>query len=197
MPPLGFHRERETPKPLSWVQIIPQIKSIACPVLPASLLELSFANEPLGVPTYKAGPTGLAGLGPGRFQVLVPCPYTPVFLGKAFLSSVQLPRWQTPLPNAQLLRSNLQAPPQPTAFILTTPALPALRLLVASLHLSSVFSPFLFTCAHQPGTLPCVLTFVSVQLPLPVQWPSLPHLLLFADPSLKACFQTASYTRLL
>lgn len=107
------------------------------------------------------------------------------------------PRWQTPVPNSHLLRSNLQAPPQPTAFIQTTPALPALRPLVASLHLPSVFSPFLFTCAHQPGSLPCVLTFVSVRLPLPVGWPSLPHLLLFADPSLKACFQTASYTKLL
>lgn len=91
------------------------------------------------VPTYGAG---LTGLGPGRYQVLAPRTYLAVFLGQAFLPSVQLPRWQTHLPKAQRLRSTPVPRPSP---------LRELRPQLPRPYLSGVFSPFLPTCARQAG----------------------------------------------
>lgn len=147
------------------------------------------------VPSYEAG-----WARPGRYQASVLPSYLAVFLDLAYLASVQLPRWQTHLPKAQLLRSNLHARPSPlpTARCINSYlTCPALRLSVATLHLSGVFSSFLFTCAHQFASVLCPHLCVSLCIcPCgPVAQTASPSPPLFS-PSLKACSPTASSTKL-
>lgn len=80
-------------------------------------------------------PAGPAGLGPGSTSCW--CSH---LLDLAYQSPVQLPRWQTDVPEAHLVRSRSRQP-QPTAdCIHTYLSCPEWGLLTASLYLSGVSS---------------------------------------------------------
>lgn len=124
-----------------------------------------------------------------------PGPGVGAFLSQAFLSPVQLPRWQThlcPQSTAPQIRPSCHAPAR---CIHSDPTCPVSRLSVVSLHLSSICSPFLFICTQQPRLLPCILTFVLLCICRCQSHGSDCPILFFADPSLRACSRTASSTK--
>lgn len=129
-----------------------------------------------------------------RHQAWVPHTYLAVFLVLAYLSSVQLPRWQTQ--SHQSVAPQLKALCLPTNCFGSYLTCPALRLLVHLSLCGAVSSISLHLCPPAQVT-PCVLTFMPLSALAPASpmaqstLPS-PLLLFSADPSLKACPQTAS-----
>lgn len=184
----GFLRERPWNSSAGLGVILPWTMSIACL---APQWVWSWVQEWFSV--FSSFPICWAGWAWVRcHQAWVPHTYLAVFIVLAYLSSVQLPRWQTQSHQSLASAQSFVPAHEPLRFI---PHMPSTEAAGASQLVRCL--PFPSTCAHQPRSLPVSSpSCLSVHLHLPVPWPRAPcplFLLLFsADPSLKACPQTAS-----
>lgn len=171
VPPPGFHREGdpETPERRSGSSHYRSSPSPR-PVGPAGLLELGVGGDPLfAIP----GSHGRGRRGVGLAGTRCWCLPRPGFSIPGAVAQVADSRPQSPAPQ---IRASCRAPAR---CVHPDPTCPASGLSVASLHPSGIFSPFLFPCAQQPGSLPCILPFVTLcSCPCPSRGPGCPRLLL-------------------
>lgn len=155
VPPVGFHRERPR-SPSAGVQIIARIKSVAVSSSPSESASRAVMCSHLQGWAHGAGGAWgwqVPGVGASHVHGCLPWP------GFSVLSPVAQVADSSPQSTAPQIKPSC---PAPAPCVRSDHTCPALRLAVASLHLSGVFSPFLFTCAHRPGLLPRTLTFVSL-----------------------------------
>lgn len=168
VPPLGFHRESERPRnPSAGLEIILlRIKDGSTAMASGPSQSPRAEHRGWSSSDFAASPRGAGRAQAQQNQALVPHKYVFLVLDLARLSSVQLPRSQTPLPKVELCRAGLCACPIPLCAF--TPRLPSME--AVGYPASTVPVPCLCFSSPVPPSLCCSWVpqlCLSVHLSLP------------------------------